>query len=124
MIEAVGKRLRAFRQAAGLSQRQLAEKLNLADPTISNYETGRLQIDADELPRFAEALGIPASAFYVEREQALDICVELFRGRANSHSRLVVIQLDLFGRIVPFREAFHTPSVAPSSRQALAAALA
>jgi transcriptional regulator with XRE-family HTH domain len=36
----------------------------VSGPTISRYERGEMQIDADELPRFAEALGVHPSQFF------------------------------------------------------------
>jgi len=62
----VGKRLLALRKAAGLTQRELGAKLSISHSRISYYETGESQIDADALPRFAEALGVGPSAFFEE----------------------------------------------------------
>jgi transcriptional regulator with XRE-family HTH domain len=64
--KAVGRRLQALRKAAGLSQRELGAVLNISHTSISFYETGTSQIDADALPRFAEALGVAPSAFFEE----------------------------------------------------------
>ncbi|WP_238786633.1 helix-turn-helix transcriptional regulator [Vagococcus coleopterorum] len=37
----IGKKIKSERQARGLTQQQLAEKLNVSDKTISSWETGR-----------------------------------------------------------------------------------
>jgi transcriptional regulator with XRE-family HTH domain len=53
-----------------MTQEELATKLSLSQSALSRYEVGELQIDADELPRFAQALGVNASAFYEEVERS------------------------------------------------------
>lgn len=47
-------RLRAAREAAGLSQGQVAKLMNMHRPTISEMEAGNRRITADELAKFSE----------------------------------------------------------------------
>ena len=47
-------RLRAAREAAGLSQGQVAKLMNMHRPTISEMEAGNRRITADELAKLAE----------------------------------------------------------------------
>src|SRR3546814_5452454 len=47
-------RLRAAREAAGLSQGQVAKLMNMHRPTISEMEAGNRRITADELSRLAD----------------------------------------------------------------------
>jgi len=47
-------RLRAAREAAGLSQGQVARLMNMHRPTISEMEAGNRRITADELARLAD----------------------------------------------------------------------
>jgi len=56
--------LRRFREGRGLSQAELGRRLGVSGPTISRYETGEMQIDADQLPRFAAELGITPAQFF------------------------------------------------------------
>jgi transcriptional regulator with XRE-family HTH domain len=51
-------RLRASRQAAGLSQGQVARKLDMHRPTISEIEAGRRTVSAEELAEFALLYGV------------------------------------------------------------------
>src|SRR3546814_11103032 len=46
-------RLRAAREAAGLSQGQVAKLMNMHRPTISEMEAGNRRITADELAKLA-----------------------------------------------------------------------
>lgn len=58
---AIGARLRLAREQAGLSQGQVALKLNLHRPTVSEIEAGRRRVGADELGRFAKLYKVSVS---------------------------------------------------------------
>lgn len=47
-------RLRIAREQAGLSQGQVARQLNKSRPTITQIETGKRRVTADELAEFAK----------------------------------------------------------------------
>lgn len=53
-----GERLHALREAAGLSQAQVAEKLGLAQRSYSQWERRAVALRHDQLEALAEALGI------------------------------------------------------------------
>lgn len=57
--ETISDRLRQAREAAGLSQGQVAKKLSMHRPTISEIEAGRRKVSADEIAAFATVYGIP-----------------------------------------------------------------
>lgn len=64
-----GRRLRAARLAAKLTQADLGRALGLDDqntgaPRVSRYETGKHEPDQATLARIAEALGLPVAYFY------------------------------------------------------------
>lgn len=52
------ERLRAARQAAGLTQVEVAEQLELTQSVISKCESGERRIDAVELMAFAKLYGV------------------------------------------------------------------
>lgn len=56
-MNTLSKNLRELRQAAGLTQEGLAEKLFVTRQTISNWETGRSEPDLEALDALARALG-------------------------------------------------------------------
>ena len=62
----VGARLRQLRQGRGLSQDELGKRLKVTAATISRYETGDLQIDADQLPVIADLLDAHPCDFFLE----------------------------------------------------------
>jgi transcriptional regulator with XRE-family HTH domain len=51
--EQIAARLRTARDAAGLSQGQVAKMLDLHRPTISEIEAGRRKVSGEELTQFA-----------------------------------------------------------------------
>ena len=50
----MGNRIRELRKAKGLTMKQLGEILDLAESTISQYETGKRQMDNETLFRLGE----------------------------------------------------------------------
>ena len=55
---AIAARLRAAREAAGLSQGQAAKKLDFHRPTITEIEAGRRSVSAEELAAFAQLYSV------------------------------------------------------------------
>lgn len=62
----IGQRIRFFRTAAGLKQRELAEKLNLSNQQIQKYEGGKDQVSIRRLYDIAKTLDIPVIALLEE----------------------------------------------------------
>jgi transcriptional regulator with XRE-family HTH domain len=56
---ALGKRLAQIRTLRGLSQRELALRVNVVQVVISDYEVGKLRITAEVALRLAAALEVP-----------------------------------------------------------------
>ena len=60
--QTLGERIRAARQAAGLSQEKLAERLGLTRQAVTKWETGQSAPSTENLLRLAEVLGVPMTA--------------------------------------------------------------
>ena len=58
--EEIGKRVQDTRGAAKMSRPFLAEKVGLTDDIIYHIERGERSLKADEVDKFAAALGVPA----------------------------------------------------------------
>ncbi|GAB4017104.1 helix-turn-helix domain-containing protein [Spirosoma koreense] len=56
--ERVGQLIRESRKAKGLTQKELAEKLGVGEPTVTNYESGKQNLTVDTLQKIAVALGV------------------------------------------------------------------
>ena len=54
--EAMGKRIKAQRRQAGLTQAELALELGVAQETVSRWEAGRVEIGTDDLRALGKAL--------------------------------------------------------------------
>lgn len=59
--EKIAERLKEAREMAGLSQAQAAEKLNLQRPAISEIESGKRRVSAEELIQFSDLYKVDAS---------------------------------------------------------------
>lgn len=57
------RRLRAARKRAGLTQKQLAERLHQTQSFISKCERGERRLDVVELHDFCRAMGVSLSKF-------------------------------------------------------------
>lgn len=65
-----GRLIAELRKQQGLTQQQLADKLNLSNKTVSKWESGSGSPDISNLPVLADALGISVD--------------ELLKGELNS----------------------------------------
>lgn len=57
----IGMRIRKYREKSGLSQKELAEKINVSNSRISNWEQGINRPDADILADLCRALNVSPS---------------------------------------------------------------
>lgn len=68
---AAGKTLKAERAAAGLSVRQLAERLGWGTASITRYEKGERAISLDQLVEISEIFGITPVSLMQKIEERL-----------------------------------------------------
>ena len=61
----IGRNIRFYRKACGLSQTELAEQINLSYQQIQKYEYGTSEISVPRLLRIAQALHVHISDLYV-----------------------------------------------------------
>lgn len=54
----VGKNIKKLRSAKGLTQEELAAKLNVTRQALSSWETGRTEPDIDTLERISQVLEV------------------------------------------------------------------
>lgn len=65
-----GERLHALREAAGLSQAQVAEKLGIAQPTYALWERRTAAIPAAQLQKLAATFGVGVEALFDDDKTA------------------------------------------------------
>lgn len=71
--EEIGQKIKILRKTRGLTQQQLADKLNVKRATISNYEIGRRSPHIKELEAIAEALGVALDYFGYGGSETIDL---------------------------------------------------
>lgn len=71
LLRTLGSRIRALREARGLTQQALSERINLGQFTYSRYETGRRSPSISVLAKVASALGVPLSTLFEVGEPEL-----------------------------------------------------
>lgn len=57
----IGSRIRKYREKSGMSQKELANRLNISNSRVSNWEQGLHRPDADVLADICRALNISPS---------------------------------------------------------------
>lgn len=63
MSRTLGDKIRDARKVSGLTQKELAEKVNVGNTTISNWEKGVSRPDADQIQVLCWALGVEPNYF-------------------------------------------------------------
>jgi transcriptional regulator with XRE-family HTH domain len=58
------ERLRSLREAAGISQRGMAAKLGISQPSYQAWEAYNVALKPEQLAQLAEALAVPIESFF------------------------------------------------------------
>lgn len=113
--------MRQLRLESGLTQEEVAQRLDVSPRTIQNWERGVTQVGGDALPQVAAVFKVDASAFFVPREDFTQVCLKVREryhlehddGQHNSFSALPKLppvpsfQRDLFNVVAPLTDALH-----------------
>ena len=67
-MSTIGNKLKTLRKGRGLTQFELAERMNWSRATISNYECNRRQPHLDELTALCHFFGVSMDFWGVETE--------------------------------------------------------
>ena len=90
----VGQRLAAARKAAGLTVRQLADRLGWPDHSrLTSYETGRRTTSVVTLIEIARALGQAPAALLVESPEEAEIIAQVAGNRERAQQLSYLIHL-------------------------------
>jgi len=99
----IGKFIAARRKEAGLTQAQLAEKLNLTDRAVSKWETGRAMPDSSVMLKLCEALSITVNDLLCGEalpekplsEEARETILALVKAKEESDQKLLFAEVVL-----------------------------
>lgn len=72
-VSSVGQKIKVLRKTRGLTQQQLADKLDIQRATISNYEIGRRSPHLKELEKIASVLGVNIDYFAIGDATSYDL---------------------------------------------------
>lgn len=61
----IGKRIKHFRELAGMTQLQLAQEVPCEPSTLAHYETGKNLVSMTKLIRISEVLGVELYQFFI-----------------------------------------------------------
>ena len=75
----IGDNLKFYRLLAGLTQEELAEKVNLTKMAISNYEKGKREADSSIIRKIAKALNVKSYKIVLDQNPAIQIVHGAFR---------------------------------------------
>jgi transcriptional regulator with XRE-family HTH domain len=87
--EHVAKRLRLRRNLLGLSQDELARRLDLTPQLIQKYETSETRISASRLYSIAAQLAVPITWFFEELKDRRQNTAQASRAEVQDWSELV-----------------------------------
>ncbi|MBO5412131.1 MAG: helix-turn-helix transcriptional regulator [Clostridia bacterium] len=99
----IAKNLIYYRKAAGLTQAELAEKINYSDKSVSKWESGNGVPDVYTLVQLAELFGVTVNAFLDE-----DTPLQAKRKTAGLHLLVMLLTCGIVWLVaVCFFVAFH-----------------
>jgi len=102
-FRALGARIAELRKAAGFTQAQLAERLELTQQMIASYEVGRRRVPVSLLPAIAQALAVSVEALIGHKSAApskrgpapkLQRQMELIQRLPRTKQRFVIEMID------------------------------
>lgn len=68
----IGKRIKHFRELAGMTQLKLAQELPCEPSTLAHYETGKNLVSMTKLIRISEVLGVELYQFFISNTPDVD----------------------------------------------------
>jgi transcriptional regulator with XRE-family HTH domain len=96
----VGRRIRQFRQDAGLSQEALAELVGVSFQQVQKYESGHTTLNILKIQNIADALKVQVSDFFdsapvknVRLTGEEDQLLQAFRKVKNTEMRVCILKL-------------------------------
>lgn len=79
----IGKQLRFYRKAAGMTQRTLAGKVGITFQQVQKYENGLNRLSVARLYDIAHALQIPIHMFFPDEDAAYELPPSAFTVAQN-----------------------------------------
>ena len=100
----IGENLKFYRLLAGLSQEELAKKVNLTKMAISNYEKGKREADSSIILKIAKALKIKSYKLAIDNNPQIQIVHGAFRKRLTMKQSDIEL---LYGKLDRYLDKFN-----------------
>lgn len=84
----IATRLKKARELSGLSQAQVAKKLNVPRPAISEIEAGRRKVSAEELGQFSKLYKVDSSWVLSENDEETEVSQGKLKFAARELSKM------------------------------------
>ena len=97
---AIGQRIRAARRNCGLSQEQLAERVNISTTHMSHIETGNTKLSLPVLVEIAVALSVRVDELLSESKQGLAAVEEIASVLQDCSAEHAQVVLDVVKALV------------------------
>lgn len=92
----LGLRIKGFRESAGISQQELAEKLDISRPTVSQMESGERKVAADELIKLSGIFNLSVDGLLdLEKQPTVTLMEDKEKKQAKTQLRINVPQKNL-----------------------------
>ncbi len=82
----LGENIKRIRESCGLTQKQLAEMLDISPSAVGMYEQGRRIPDADMLSRICGALRVSADSLFGRNASSVDELIDSLYGALRDGS--------------------------------------
>ena len=99
----IGRKIKEFREALGISQQELADRLGVSRPTVSQIENGERKIYAEEIKKLAKIFNISADRLLnLEMEPAVIIreVKETYKSKPQIRINIPQKNLDKFKEVL------------------------
>ena len=93
----LGQRIRYFRQIAGLTQKELADKCELSESTVRNYELGNRFPDPDTIRTLAAVLEV--SALVLAKDYNSNMPQAVLKYLFDLEKRYLLVPVEIEGRM-------------------------
>jgi len=101
----IASRIREARKLAGLSQKQVADLLDLHRPSVSELEAGNRRASAHEITKLAEAFDVSVSWLMGEGAESVDVNDDRLQLAARELQKLKPNEVDRLLRLLAARRS-------------------
>lgn len=100
LLKQMGQRILARRKALGLTQDDLAERIGVTPPMISNLEQGKKAIRPDNLAKVCKALGLSADfvLYGGDTHSYVDVVIEKLMHLSDDELQIVSDMIDALNK--------------------------